>query len=143
MKAVLDEEIGNVGKNKSVKIIGDVVLTGTSSGNYDLNNDFNRTSTVNIIPVPAEFVWSEKTKFNYDGNIHAVTAVVKNKKSENDVFNLKYDNNKEGNSGDYLARVIALGNEKDGQLKMYLMVQAEAEVHPEVHQVRQTALSKL
>ena len=111
LKAVLDEEIGNVGKNKSVKIIGDVVLTGTSSGNYDLNNDFNRTSTVNIIPVPAEFVWSEKTKFNYDGNIHAVTAVVKNKKSENDVFNLKYDNNKEGNSGDYLARVIALGNE--------------------------------
>ena len=101
----------NVGTGKTVTIEGTFALNGTDAENYVLRNYNFDGVTVNVIPVPAEFVWSDKTDFDYDGNTHEITAIVQNKKSEDDIFNLKYDNNTAKNSGDYVAKVIDLGNE--------------------------------
>ena len=104
----------NVGQ-KNVKIDGKWFLVGNDAESYVLKaEDINRIlgeKIVNITPLPAEFVWSDKTNFDYDGEIHQVTAIVKNRKSLNDTFDLKYDNNTAVNSGSYVAQVIALGNE--------------------------------
>ncbi len=90
-------------------------MVGNDAESYVLKaEDINRILSekiVNITPLPAEFAWSDKTNFDYDGNIHKVTAIVKNRKAPNDTFDLKYDNNTAGNSGSYVAKVIALGNE--------------------------------
>ena len=107
-------ENANVGQ-KDVTVSGEWFLVGNDAQSYVLKaEDINRIlgeKIVNITPLPAEFAWSDKTDFDYDGNIHKVTAIVKNRKSQNDTFDLKYDNNTAGNSGSYVAKVIALGNE--------------------------------
>ncbi len=107
-------EDANVGQ-KNVAVSGEWFLVGNDAESYVLEaEDINRILSekiVNITPLPAEFVWSDKTNFDYDGEIHQVTAIVKNRKAPNDMFDLKYDNNTAGNSGSYVAKVTALGNE--------------------------------
>lgn len=105
----------NAGKNKDVEINGTFVLEGEQAKNYVLNDTYIKRifggKKINIKKLPAEFIWSEKKEFEYDGNQHEIKASVKNKKSADDMFNLKYDNNVAVEEGNYVAKVISLGNE--------------------------------
>lgn len=99
-----------------VVTISDIALGGTSAGNYVLAGIGQQTETnAAIKPKKVMLSWSGNTSLTYNGNEQSVTATVKNAIGS-DSFTLAYENsgtntNKATESGNYTAKVTALGND--------------------------------
>ena len=81
-------------------------LDGEHAGYYELSTPISTYGTIS--PLPAELVWTGD-EFAYDGNSHKVTVTVENAVG-GDEFKLTYTGNAATETGDYTAKVIALGN---------------------------------
>ena len=99
-----------------VVTISDIALGGTSAGNYVLAGIGQQTETnAAIKPKKVMLAWSGNTSLTYNGKEQSVTATVKNAIGS-DSFTLAYENsgtntNKATESGNYTAKVTALGND--------------------------------
>ena len=89
---------------------GDYTATATalSNGNYQLPTG-GATQAYTIAQFPVELTWGYTAPFAYDGQAHAVTAVVTNGVGD-DTFALTYTNNSKTEAGTYTAAVTGLGN---------------------------------
>ena len=89
------------------------VIAAPNNTNYAVANG---SGTLTITELPVQLQWSEKLSFVYDAKVKTVTAEVING-IDGDGFNLSYEDNiannltnKATNVGDYVAKVIRLGN---------------------------------